>query len=76
MHRERWLLPAGIEEILPAQARITERLRRDLLDLYRGWGYQLVIPAFIDWGAEAPAQEFGCGEVLRLRDEGWVLEPA
>jgi ATP phosphoribosyltransferase regulatory subunit len=27
-------------------------------------------------GAEVPAQALGCGEVLRLRDGGWVVEPA
>lgn len=49
MQEERWLLPAGVEEILPPQARVVEGLRRDLLDLYRGWGYELVIPPFIDY---------------------------
>ena len=49
MDQERWLLPAGIEEILPFQARVLEQLRRELLDLYRGWGYELVIPPFIDY---------------------------
>lgn len=37
MHEERWLLPVGIEEVLPPQAQEMERLRRDLLDLYRSW---------------------------------------
>lgn len=49
MHEERWLLPAGIEEVLPPQARVMEALRRDLLDLYRSFGYELVIPPFIDY---------------------------
>ena len=49
MREARWLLPAGFEEILPAQAQIIESLRRDLLDLYRSWGYELVIPPFIDY---------------------------
>jgi ATP phosphoribosyltransferase regulatory subunit len=49
MHEERWLLPAGIEEVLPPQAQVVEGLRRDLLDLYRSWGYDLVIPPFIDY---------------------------
>jgi len=26
-----------------------ERLRRDLLDLYKSWGYELVIPPFVDY---------------------------
>jgi len=49
MHDERWLLPSGIEEILPPHAQVMERLRRDLLDLYRAWGYELVIPPLIDY---------------------------
>jgi ATP phosphoribosyltransferase regulatory subunit len=49
MHDERWLLPAGIEEVLPPQTQVMERLRRDLLDLYRSWGYELVIPPLIDY---------------------------
>ena len=31
---DRWLLPDGIDEILPPQAAKLEHLRRDLLDLY------------------------------------------
>ena len=49
MNDERWLLPAGIEEVLPAEAAEMERLRRALLDLYGSWGYELVIPPFIDY---------------------------
>lgn len=41
---ERWLLPDGIEEILPPEAARIEALRRLLLDEYRAWGYDLVIP--------------------------------
>ena len=39
--RERWLLPEGIEEILPDEARRLESLRRRLLDLFASWGYEL-----------------------------------
>jgi ATP phosphoribosyltransferase regulatory subunit len=46
---ERWLLPAGIEETLPAEAEAIERLRRELLDLFSSWGYRLVIPPFIEY---------------------------
>jgi ATP phosphoribosyltransferase regulatory subunit len=49
MNEQRWLLPAGIEETLPPQAQIMEALRRELLDLYGSWGYELVIPPFIDY---------------------------
>lgn len=43
-----WILPQGIEEALPEQAASLECLRRDLLDLYASWGYQMVMPPFID----------------------------
>jgi ATP phosphoribosyltransferase regulatory subunit len=49
MDEDRWLLPAGIEEVLPPRAQILEALRRELLDLYRSWGYELVIPPFVDF---------------------------
>ena len=46
---DRWQLPDGIEEVLPARAATVERLRRRLLDAYRGWGYQLVIPPLMEY---------------------------
>ena len=46
---DRWQLPDGVEEVLPAQAAAVERLRRELLDLYRSWGYQLVIPPLMEF---------------------------
>ncbi len=44
-----WLLPEGIDELLPAQARALETLRRNLLDCYEGWGYQMVVTPFIEF---------------------------
>ncbi|WIO75031.1 ATP phosphoribosyltransferase regulatory subunit [Porticoccaceae bacterium LTM1] len=46
---DRWLLPDGIEEILPQQAHEVERLRRRILDLYHRWGYDLVIPPLVEF---------------------------
>lgn len=46
---DRWQLPDGIEEVLPVQAATAEQLRRRLLDLYRSWGYQLVIPPLMEF---------------------------
>ena len=43
-----WILRQGIEEALPEQAASLECLRRDLLDLYASWGYEMVMPPFID----------------------------
>ena len=44
-----WLLPQGIEESLPPEARQLEAMRRQLLDTYARWGYQLVMPPFIEY---------------------------
>lgn len=46
---DRWLLPDGIEEVLPRQAHDVERLRRRVLDLYHSWGYDLVIPPLTEF---------------------------
>lgn len=46
---DRWLLPEGVEEILPAEAFKLESLRRQLLDLYSSWGYDLVITPLIEY---------------------------
>jgi ATP phosphoribosyltransferase regulatory subunit len=44
----RWLLPENLSDVLPAEARTVERLRRALLDLYRSYGYELVIPPLME----------------------------
>lgn len=46
---ERWLLPDGIEEILPGDAARLEALRRNLLDLLSRWGYEFVMPPLIEY---------------------------
>lgn len=45
----RWLLPEGIADVLPAEAAQIEWLRRELLDLYRGYGYEQVIPPLVEY---------------------------
>ncbi len=53
MNREKpvdtWLLPDGVDQLLPPAAERLELLRRDLLDLYRGWGYELVITPLVEY---------------------------
>lgn len=44
-----WLLPEYIEDILPAEALRIEQMRRQLLDLFRVHGYQLVIPPLLEY---------------------------
>jgi len=46
---DRWLLPDGIEEVLPPQARGVEQLRRHLLDDFNRWGYDFVIPPALEY---------------------------
>ena len=41
---DRWLLPDGIEEVLPEEAARTEAARRQLLDLFSRWGYDWSSP--------------------------------
>lgn len=43
-----WLLPEHISDVLPAQARHIEDLRRSLLDAARRCGYELVIPPLLE----------------------------
>ena len=47
--QDRWLLPDGIEELLPDQAERAELLRRDVLNLFKSWGYQLVMPPLVEF---------------------------
>lgn len=49
MNNAHWLLPEGIDELLPPQALQLERVRRDLLDLFHSWGYDLVQPPLIEY---------------------------
>lgn len=49
MENQHWILPDGIDEVLPPEAGLVERKRRELLDLYRSWGYEFVIPPFVEF---------------------------
>ena len=60
---DHWQLPDGVEEVLPAQAEAVERLRRQLLDLFHGWGYRLVIPPLVEF---TESLLVGLGEDLDL----------
>jgi len=44
-----WLLPDGVQEILPPDAQALELLRRKILQTYHLWGYDLVMPAMIEY---------------------------
>ncbi len=60
----RWLLPENISDVLPCEARRVEKLRRALLDLYRGYGYELVVPPLIEF---VESLTTGIGSDLDLR---------
>ncbi|QWD84203.1 ATP phosphoribosyltransferase regulatory subunit [Polynucleobacter sp. MWH-P3-07-1] len=45
----RWLLPEDIADVLPAEARKVEALRRNILDLYQSYGYELVAPPILEF---------------------------
>lgn len=49
MDKNHWLLPEGIDEVVPPYAGHLEKIRRDLLDMYQLWGYDLVIPPFVEY---------------------------
>ena len=59
-----WLLPEGVDEILPPQAGQLENLCRNIIDLYKSWGYQLVIPPMIEF---LESLLTGTGEDLELQ---------
>lgn len=63
-HADRWLLPDGIEEVLPPRAQHIEHLRRRLLDVMDGWGYDLVMPPVLEY---IESLLTGAGKDLDLR---------
>lgn len=74
----RWMLPEGIEEVLPAQAQQLEQLRRRLLDYFSCCGYQQVIPPFIEYldallagtGQQLESQTFQITDTLSGKQMG------
>ena len=47
--KDQWLLPDGIEEVLPPEAWRLERACRELLDMFAGRGYDLIMPPLIEY---------------------------
>ncbi len=44
-----WQLPEGIDELTGDEAIAFEVTRRELLDLYQSWGYNIVVPPMIEY---------------------------
>lgn len=47
--KESWLLPEGIDELMPEEAAQLERMHRQLVDRMQSWGYQLVVPPLVEY---------------------------
>ena len=59
-----WLLPEYIADALPAEAARIERLRRTLLDHFRGHGFEFVMPPLLEY---LESLLTGAGQDLDLR---------
>ncbi|HEY1398875.1 ATP phosphoribosyltransferase regulatory subunit [Roseateles sp.] len=59
-----WLLPEHIADVLPSQARRIEELRRELLDMARTYGCELVMPPLLE---HLDSLLSGTGQALDLK---------
>lgn len=59
-----WLLPENIADVLPSEARKIEELRRVLLDNFRCYGYEFVMPPMLEY---IESLLTGAGQDLDLR---------
>ena len=59
-----WVLPDHIADVLPCEARHIEELRRELLDMARCYGYELVMPPLLE---HLESLLTGTGEALDLQ---------
>lgn len=49
IEEKRWLLPEGVEELLPPQAELLERARAQILEMFYRWGYELVATPLVEY---------------------------
>jgi ATP phosphoribosyltransferase regulatory subunit len=59
-----WVLPDHIADVLPSEARHIEEIRRNLLDMARCYGYELVMPPLLE---HLESLLTGAGEALDLQ---------
>jgi ATP phosphoribosyltransferase regulatory subunit len=59
-----WLLPEGVDELLPPAARQLELLRRRVLDVFHAWGFDYVEPPIIEY---LESLQVGSGSDLDLQ---------
>ncbi len=62
--KRNWRLPRGVDELLPPAAWELERLRRQVLDVFRSWGFEYIEPPVIEY---LEALLVGSGEDLDLQ---------
>ena len=76
-----WLLPENIADVLPSEARKIEELRRLMLDNFRLYGYELVMPPLLEYtesllagaGQDTEAKTFKVVDPQSGRLPGYVL---
>ena len=74
----KWVLPEYIEDILPAEAKRIEALRRKILDLFFSKDYELVMPPLLEYvdslltgtGHDLELRTFKVVDQLRAHDGG------
>ncbi len=59
-----WLLPEGVDELLPPAAWQLEGIRRRVLDVFRTWGFEYVEPPIIEY---LESLQVGSGSDLDLQ---------
>lgn len=50
-----WILPAHFEDILPEQGWQFEEMRQEILNVFRGYGYQYIVPSLMEYPASTQA---------------------
>ena len=68
---QKWILPENIDDILPAEARRLEAMRRQIIDLFDGWGYELVNPPLVEFleSLVAPEEDELLLQTFKLTDQ-------
>ncbi len=61
---DRWQLPDGVNELLPAAAARVEHLRRQIIDRCQTWGFDFVMPPLIEY---IDSLLTGTGETMDLQ---------
>ena len=61
---DRWILPEGVDELLPEESAAAESIRRQALDLFASWGYRQVTPPLIEF---TDSLLIGMGKDLELQ---------